>query len=150
MPCSQLWVPLGWLPQAAWCTLWMRSWPWGAQCQRSWWLQEEEGNCARELQCPDPAGIMHHLLRAHTGAHLTISTKCCACCWVGFSREPQPAPHISQAISNYHVTGWYTAQGDFHKSLKLLYFSWMFLLVELVCWSSQRSNAKGQKQHITK
>lgn len=27
MPSSQLWVPLGLLPQAASCTLWMRSWP---------------------------------------------------------------------------------------------------------------------------
>lgn len=90
MPSSPLWVPLGLLPQAASCTVWMRSWPCGVQCQRSWWLQEE-GNCAGALRCPDPAGIMHHLLRAHTGAHLTISSKGWACCRVGFSRQPQPS-----------------------------------------------------------
>ncbi|CAM9445163.1 unnamed protein product, partial [Bubo scandiacus] len=33
--------------------------------------------CAGALQSPHPAGIMHYLLRAHTGAHLTFQQVLC-------------------------------------------------------------------------
>lgn len=76
MPSSQLWVLLSLLPLG--CIVHSLDEVLAPLSLTAALLLTSGGGefSAGRLQSPHPAGIMHHLLRAHTGAHLIISSKC--------------------------------------------------------------------------